>query len=73
MQHVFHMVWLAFLRWNIKHFLQHEIDILNIQYKVPDNLALLPVVTDVITGNIFSMNTEADVYLLAALFPTMWW
>ena len=73
MQHVFHMVWLAFLRWNPKHFLQHEINILNIQYKVPHNLALLPVVTDVITDNIFSMNTEVDVYLLAALFPTMWW
>ena len=44
---------------------------INIQYKVPDNLALLPVVTDVIIGSIFSMNTEADVYLLATLFPTM--
>ena len=58
--------------WSDLHsFLQHEINILHIQYKVPDNLALLPVVTDVITGSIFSMNTEADVYLLATLFPTM--
>ena len=42
----------------------HHIYIVNIQYKVPDNLALLPVVTDVITG-------KANVNLLAALFTTM--
>ena len=57
-------VLLVLLHLYVEHFLQHQIHIINIQYKVPDNLALLPVVTDVITG-------KANVNLLAALFTTM--
>ena len=41
------------------------------QYMVPENLALLPFVTDVVTGNFYSRDDKANVNLLAAILTTM--
>ena len=50
--------------------LQHQIYIVKMQYKVQDNLALLPVVRNVVARNFSSISGKTNINFLAALFTT---